>query len=152
MCQAFYLQSLQEGWTGTTQVPEFLPQKPREQLIYSKRQKKQSGACSGNNLGTKLRDGSSCGSGTVQHYHISTTLLRRLHYSQVWIHLFPLECKMPQCDPAQLLIATHICSSSSQPSHHPSTVTPPPPPQISYKIHTSKEERHSPAGNCSLTI
>lgn len=63
MCQAFYLQLLQEGWTGTTQLPEFLPQKLREQLIYSKRQKKkkQSGACSVNDLGAKLRGGSSCG-------------------------------------------------------------------------------------------
>lgn len=63
--------------------------------------KKQSGASSVNNRGTKLRDGSSCGSGTVQHHHVSATFLslRRLHYSQVWIHLFPLECKMPQCDP-----------------------------------------------------
>lgn len=63
--------------------------------------KHQSGTCSVNNLGTKLRDGSSSGSGSVQHHHVCTTFvsLRWLHYSEVWIHLFPLECKMPQCDP-----------------------------------------------------
>lgn len=106
--------------------------------------KKQSGACPVNNLGTKVRDGSSCGSGTVQHHHVRTTFLslRQLHYSHVWIHLFPLECKMPQSvTPAQFLIATHICSSSSQTSHHPSRVTHTPPPQTSYKIHVSKEKK-----------
>lgn len=124
----FYLQLLAAGRLDRDNTtPEFLPQNPREQLICSKRQKKQPGASSVNNPGTNLRDGGSCGSGTEQLHHVRRTFLslRQLHYSQGWIHLFPLSVKCLSVTPAQFLIATHICSSSSQLPHHPSTVTHP---------------------------
>lgn len=104
--------------------------------------KNQSGACSIHNLGKKLRGGSSCGSGTVQHYHVSTTFLslRQLHYSEVGIHLFPLEYKMPQCDPCTALYChTHLFflySSFPSPQHSNT----PPPPQASYKIHIRRRK------------